>query len=476
MDTPTRKRDFDELSPVSDTEQQEAKRQLTKQVTISSKMADINSNNTPNNQDNSGLVQQFESLSIQMATMNKNIENMNITMNTVSNQLGKLDVLAQKAMSTAEEAKNKSTIAEIVAAEAKEEAKNSSEIAKETRERTDEIDSRLFDLECEVRKLKKEAAEKEDYSRKRNLKLDGLKEETDETDKQTQEKVHQFFQTQLGITNPKNIVFQDCHRLPRYPVAINTRGQARTIIMQFNMLDDRKLVWGKRRLLAGSKLFLKEDFCKATEQARKTLYPYVKAARISGEKHALVGGKLIIGNKQITPSNLQDMPRHIDPVATATRESDDAVVFYGKDSYLSNFHYAPFTVDMITYHTTEQFFHTSVAEHYKDDRTAGKIKIETDPGRCKYLSRYIKNFNQKDYENVAPKLMMEANNHKYEQNPELAEKLLNTGNKKIGEAAIDTFWAIGKSIWDKSVFTDWSGKNNMGTILERVRENLKAAK
>ena len=45
--------------------------------------------------------------------------------------------------------------------------------------------------------------------------------------------------------------------------------------------------------------------------------------------------------------------------------------------------------------TQEQYFQGHVAEHFKDDVTAQKIQLETDSGRCKALSRHIKNFTRK---------------------------------------------------------------------------------
>ena len=69
-------------------------------------------------------------------------------------------------------------------------------------------------------------------------------------------------------------------------------------------------------------------------------------------------------------------------------------------------------VESTKYENSEQYFQGHAAEHFKDDETAQKIQLETDPGRCKTLSRYIKNIEQNEYNQIAGKLMLDANMHK----------------------------------------------------------------
>lgn len=63
--------------------------------------------------------------------------------------------------------------------------------------------------------------------------------------------------------------------------------------------------------------------------------------------------------------------------------------------------------------------------------------------------------------------------HKFEQNRDLREKLANTGTKPLLESATDLFWGTGRVIdspdWDKS--TEYPAHNNLGVILESIREN-----
>ena len=54
--------------------------------------------------------------------------------------------------------------------------------------------------------------------------------------------------------------------------------------------------------------------------------------------------------------------------------------------------------------------------------------------------------------------MLNANMHKYDQNPELNKRLQATGNKKRREVSKDMTWATGKSMWDQTAFQSWPQK------------------
>ncbi len=72
---------------------------------------------------------------------------------------------------------------------------------------------------------------------------------------------------------------------------------------------------------------------------------------------------------------------------------------------------------------------------------------------------------RKDWEDVKVDVMREAVFAKFSQNPELKEKLLNTGDLEIVEnSPVDSFWGIGE---------DGTGKNMLGKVLMEVRDQLR---
>ena len=65
---------------------------------------------------------------------------------------------------------------------------------------------------------------------------------------------------------------------------------------------------------------------------------------------------------------------------------------------------------------------------------------------------------------------------KFSQNTVLADELLATGNKKIGESGKHPYFAVGLSITSKDILKQnlWTGQSKLGSILMTVRDELKS--
>ena len=73
---------------------------------------------------------------------------------------------------------------------------------------------------------------------------------------------------------------------------------------------------------------------------------------------------------------------------------------------------------------------------------------------------------RKDWESVKDQVMFDAVLAKFTQNPDIARKLLSTGDAYLIEhTKNDSYWADGG---------DGSGKNRLGEVLMAVRDSLRA--
>ena len=102
------------------------------------------------------------------------------------------------------------------------------------------------------------------------------------------------------------------------------------------------------------------------------------------------------------------------------------------------------------------------------------ILKETNPVKIKALGRKVQNFNEHIWTSKKYSIMLNGLYYKFSQNPLLKEKLLNTGSKKLYEAAPrDKIWGIGFSA-EKAVNTDISkyGSNLLGIALIELRTKL----
>ncbi len=357
--------------------------------------------------------------------------------------------------------------------EAKATSEEAKTLAAEARDSADELNDRTLQLELEIKNLCDKIRQMEDYSRRSNLKIDGIPEldvnEIALTDVKLETEIRKMFSENMNILNPGRIAIDKFHRLGKLN---ESAKRPRTVLVRFKSLTDRDTVWAKRTSLRGSKLFLKEDFCKDTEDQRRQLLPYLRSSVMLGAKSTLKTNKIIVNSTTYNIDNLHTFPKILDPMTAATREQDDKLLFFTKESVFSNFHPAPFKMGLENYDHSEQYYQCKKAEHFQKDDIAHKIRSESDPLRCKKLGDSIRCDWQK-WQQEAPEVMYKGVFEKFKQNPSMKDILLNTGTKTLAEGSRDRFWGTGIPIHYKNAFQGWTGNNNLGNILMRVRNDLR---
>lgn len=131
--------------------------------------------------------------------------------------------------------------------------------------------------------------------------------------------------------------------------------------------------------------------------------------------------------------------------------------------WLSNFYGAPITwKDGTVFPTVEHGFHYLKT---KDKEWRKRILKCKTPGDAKRAGHQCPM--QPGWDNIKVNLMTELVRRKFQQNPDLREKLLATGSRPLEEDAHwDTFWGTGVT------GGKGKGKNMMGKILKQVRREL----
>ena len=154
----------------------------------------------------------------------------------------------------------------------------------------------------------------------------------------------------------------------------------------------------------------------------------------------------------------------------SSKEDDNHIGFFGELNPFSNFHEAPFTVDGITYHSSEQFIQYKKAKFFTDDSSSKKILKASTSLECKQLSKEIINYDPQDWREHAGHLCEPGIFAKFHQNPILMNLLCATGQKMIVECAYDRLWGCGIPLQDSTCFDEdkWSGDNLLGKILMRL--------
>lgn len=135
---------------------------------------------------------------------------------------------------------------------------------------------------------------------------------------------------------------------------------------------------------------------------------------------------------------------------------------YGELGYLANYSNHGFTKNGIFYKTVEHYYQS---EKFDNEEIKNKIINALTPKIASNIGRDRSNIRKNNFKDIKLDVMYDGILEKFRQNRDIAYKLIETRNSEIAEATIDEYyWGIGK---------DKTGKNNIGKILVKVREEIK---
>ena len=126
-----------------------------------------------------------------------------------------------------------------------------------------EIENKLVDLE--------------DRSRRKNLRINGIKEGKNETWEECEERVNCFLEEKLDM-DTSEIWIERAHR-----VGEKKRGQERQIVVQFNSYKNKLDILRNCKKLKGTNFSIFEDFSKETASIRKEKWKEVLKNRKDGK-------------------------------------------------------------------------------------------------------------------------------------------------------------------------------------------------
>lgn len=136
--------------------------------------------------------------------------------------------------------------------------------------------------------------------------------------------------------------------------------------------------------------------------------------------------------------------------------------FDGEYFFLSNFYQCTVTYNGITYGSSEAAFQAQKTL----DIEKRKYFATLDPSKSKREGRRLVDL-RSDWDDIKDKVMYEIVMAKFIQNPNLADKLLDTGDKMLveGNGWNDRYWGMD--------YGCTVGRNQLGKTLMAVRENVR---
>jgi ribA/ribD-fused uncharacterized protein len=337
----------------------------------------------------------------------------------------------------------------------------------------------MTSLHSNHNQLKEHVIRLENQSRRDNLILEGIHENPDprtESDDDCYRKVCNALVNKLQIMNVGNIAISRCHRLGHY---VTGQTNPRGIIFKLHWYGDRNMIWGRRKLLKNSGLWLSENYAAEVEKRRQILTPILKAAWAQKKRAVLIVDKLLCEGKTYTVNNLHTLPEDLNPQLIATPTKNGITAFSNKASPMSNF----FAVNVkdpatgIVYHSSEQMYQHKKAMHHDDDLASTEIMKSKNAYEAYKAGKKVKT-EDSDWHTMqhAKEIMYKCCLEKFGQNPELRAFLAKTGITTIAEARKDLRWGTGCTMKDAELYDDptkWLGTNWLGECLLRVRDDIR---
>lgn len=149
---------------------------------------------------------------------------------------------------------------------------------------------------------------------------------------------------------------------------------------------------------------------------------------------------------------------------------------YQQNGFLSNWYERSFELKGKTWFCVEQYFMAEKASRFADWNVYDKILSASTQKECRQLGREVRNFMTPIWEQDREKPMKDGMRAKFEQNPDLREKLLATGDAIIAEASpFDEIWGIGLTAREarRCMPENWKGENLAGKLLMELREEFR---
>lgn len=141
----------------------------------------------------------------------------------------------------------------------------------------------------------------------------------------------------------------------------------------------------------------------------------------------------------------------------------------------NNWHPCTFTIGDRQYSCVEQYMMHQKALLFRDEKMADAIMGTRDPRVIKRFGRQVAGFDEKVWDAHCEAVVETAVCAKFTQNRELLRQLVATDGQFAEASPRDAKWGIGISAKHHNANTParWPGRNLLGNILTRVRDDLK---
>lgn len=251
----------------------------------------------------------------------------------------------------------------------------------------------------------------------------------------------------------------------------------RTILVTLSNRQARnRLYYGRSRLHNSERfkgIFVNDDVTATTRRQRDEYRSVATLARAQGAEIRIHDDGLIINGTKYMLGESHMLPDNYSMERARTIESGGEIYFASHYSYLSNFASSPILVGDTLYPTAEHLYQARKCEQAKDETRLKKVINATTPLDAKRVADEIKE--TPEWRGHRDGVMAEVISAKFDQNEQLAKKLLSTGVMKLNEATRNEHFGIGVAINSRAIKDkSYRGTNKLGQLLMDKRDELNA--
>ena len=305
--------------------------------------------------------------------------------------------------------------------------------------------------------LHERIVEHEDYSRRENIVISGIKESRGE---------NCFFLAQelfehLGF---EHVFIQRCHRVG----VRRQRGDRDLLVRLLHFPDKMRLMSSRNRLPSG--IYFNDDFSPETKRKINVLRPVFKEARKIDPNTNLVKDKLYFKNKEYSIKNIHCI--NINTQKLSEKYTDKVFAFAGRFNPLSNLSPCPIDIDGNTYPSSEHYYQHQKCMSVGNTIAAAAVLLSKEPEDAMTAGSIVKQPAEWTVKEGAM-LMEKALRVKFKSD-HMKAKLKSTGKRQIVEATRNPIWGIGQPFSSPNVLQPgtFNGQNLLGKILMKIRCEL----
>lgn len=262
-----------------------------------------------------------------------------------------------------------------------------------------------------------------------------------------------FFKDRMGLPDMR---IDEAYRLG---TLFEGSTYSRPLAIRFPQVKDRWKVWNKRASIKNDSknpIWIQQDLSKQLCEDLRILHRVTRMARLQPSKYDRVkvkDFKVHINGRMYGAYNLRQLPPDLQPEVAYTPRSESSVVFFTKQSPLSNHHHSQFTLDDITYSSVEHYLAYHKALIMGNNELADSAFQSDNPADHKVILNKLKAGNTEIWHQHAERVAYTAVRPKFHQNRRPADFLVATYPLAIGEASKDKFWGTGLTLENKETLT-----------------------